>query len=675
MTYRSLTASTAIGAALLLASPAAAQFGGQLADPTQRPICADGAAPVCADGGQVLTLGEIMERGASGGDLGAAFAQLLGQSRGTAMCADGGDATCAAGAELILPGQPGYDAALAADVGATNDEARLRAEAEAAAAEAEAQAEAEAAAQIEARLRAEEEAAAAAAEAEAEALAQADAAAEAEAAAQADSAAAAAAAQEEARARAETAEIEARIRAEAEARAAAEAEADTAARPAPELPVAEAPVAEAPVAEAPVEQTEAEGTVDSLARALEQAQAGSAGLDAESGVQVDPQQNADDTARLVEQLTGLGRAADGDTAGGLLAALTRREDGAAQEGEAAVAETVETEVTAEDTRQSSEDFRTDPAGRLSAGTEPAAPQSRRSRDIERLALLGLGALAVGVILSNGDEVVSNSGDRVVVRRGGSEDFYVLRDDDVTLRQPGSRVRTERFDDGSSRTFVTRDDGTIIITVRDASGRVVLREREDTQGRRVTLIDDTETYAPVVVSTLPPPSRRQVTVIDSDAVAIRAALDRETAQGIDRSFSLRQIREVEQVRKLVPEIAVTPITFETASAAIRPTEAQSLAELGLLMVRLIDSDPREVFLIEGHTDAVGSAAYNLALSDRRAESVALALTEYFGVPPENMVVQGYGLSDLLIPTTAAEVRNRRVTVRRVSPLLSDRLARN
>ena len=60
--------------------------------------------------------------------------------------------------------------------------------------------------------------------------------------------------------------------------------------------------------------------------------------------------------------------------------------------------------------------------------------------------------------------------------------------------------------------------------------------------------------------------------------------------------------------------------------------------------------------------------NLALSDRRAESVALALTEYFDIPPENMVVQGYGESELLIDTQKDERANRRVVVRVITPLM-------
>ena len=84
-----------------------------------------------------------------------------------------------------------------------------------------------------------------------------------------------------------------------------------------------------------------------------------------------------------------------------------------------------------------------------------------------------------------------------------------------------------------------------------------------------------------------------------------------------------------------------------------------------------ANPNEMFLIEGHTDAVGSAASNLSLSDRRAESVAKALTEYFGVPPENLVVQGYGETELKMNTLGNERANRRVAVRIITPLLQQK----
>jgi outer membrane protein OmpA-like peptidoglycan-associated protein len=129
-----------------------------------------------------------------------------------------------------------------------------------------------------------------------------------------------------------------------------------------------------------------------------------------------------------------------------------------------------------------------------------------------------------------------------------------------------------------------------------------------------------------------------------------------------------VREIPEVRALAATIDAGNVTFDSGSSAIKAAEAESLADLGTLMQDLLDENPGEMFLIEGHTDATGKAAMNLALSDRRAESVALALTEYFDIPPENMVVQGYGESELLIDTQDDERRNRRVAVRVITPLL-------
>jgi outer membrane protein OmpA-like peptidoglycan-associated protein len=84
---------------------------------------------------------------------------------------------------------------------------------------------------------------------------------------------------------------------------------------------------------------------------------------------------------------------------------------------------------------------------------------------------------------------------------------------------------------------------------------------------------------------------------------------------------------------------------------------------------VAQNPSEVFLIEGHTDAVGVDVDNLSLSDRRAESVAVILSEQFQVPGENLTTQGYGEQYLKVPTDAPERLNRRVTVRRITPLLT------
>jgi outer membrane protein OmpA-like peptidoglycan-associated protein len=317
--------------------------------------------------------------------------------------------------------------------------------------------------------------------------------------------------------------------------------------------------------------------------------------------------------------------------------------------------------------------------RTSAQEFAAAPQvvseGRKSglSDLEKAGLLVLGALAVGTIIKNNNEaqqerrVVSNTGDRVVVLQPDGS-YQVLKDDDAVIRRPGSDVRTETFRDGSTRTIVQRADGTQVVTIRDATGRVLRRATYDDLGRELVLINDLEPEERVVVRDLPRPERRIViSSSDSDA-ALRRELAALEAERIGRTFSLRQIREIPQVRALAAVIDTQNVTFASGSAAIPPTEARNLADLGRVMQELLDENPGEVFLIEGHTDATGKAAMNLALSDRRAESVALALTEYFDIPPENMVVQGYGETELLIDTQANEPLNRRVEVRVITPLM-------
>ncbi|PWJ18097.1 OmpA family protein [Jannaschia seohaensis] len=299
---------------------------------------------------------------------------------------------------------------------------------------------------------------------------------------------------------------------------------------------------------------------------------------------------------------------------------------------------------------------------------------------QKLALGALGALAVGTLLSNRNRVVSNSGDRVVVQRDDG-DLQVLKDDDALLRQPGSNVRTENFEDGSTRTTFTREDGSKVVTIRDASLRVLRRTLIEPNGEEFVLIDDTREVAPVDVSQLPdqPVVARAGSALDPLAglgVApsddpLRDALMREaglTSPAVDRRFSLAQVRNIPEVRALAPAFEVADVTFASGSAAIAPEQARNLTDLARLVLEAIRENPREVFLIEGHTDAVGDAAYNLALSDRRAESLALALNEYFGVPVENMVVQGYGEQFLKVQTLGDERANRRATVRQITGLL-------
>jgi iron complex outermembrane receptor protein len=78
----------------------------------------------------------------------------------------------------------------------------------------------------------------------------------------------------------------------------------------------------------------------------------------------------------------------------------------------------------------------------------------------------------------------------------------------------------------------------------------------------------------------------------------------------------------------------------------------------------NAGPAKVTKLEvtGHTDTVGSDAYNLRLSRRRAESVAAQL-EKDGIPSSEIEIVAKGKRDLLVPTAdgVKEPQNRRVQI--------------
>ncbi|MFV0472896.1 MAG: OmpA family protein, partial [Pikeienuella sp.] len=300
----------------------------------------------------------------------------------------------------------------------------------------------------------------------------------------------------------------------------------------------------------------------------------------------------------------------------------------------------------------------------------------RNRDGDGLSdweMFGLGALsavAVGAVIYGAQEVLSNDGERIVTR-DPQGDYHVYRDDDALIRRAGSTVSASSRDDGLVASVLTHQDGTRVHTLRDADGRVLSRRVERPNAAPVTLFDDTAREP------APPPATprpRSPVVIDYDERTspdlLYGAFDTDPPAAETGRYSLSQIRDEAALRYLAPEISLASVAFPSGSAAMPPDDAASLAPLGDAMRYMIERDASEVFLIEGHSDAPGDGAANLLLSDRRAESVARTLTANFGVPAENIVFQGYGESDMRERTTRASEVNRRVVIRRITPLLAE-----
>jgi outer membrane protein OmpA-like peptidoglycan-associated protein len=231
-----------------------------------------------------------------------------------------------------------------------------------------------------------------------------------------------------------------------------------------------------------------------------------------------------------------------------------------------------------------------------------------------------------------------------------------------------------------RETIVRPGGHEIVTVYDRYGDILQRSRIDRDGNEYLMIyapeyDDSPRAAIFDVGYDLPPMRLTIPVND---YIIDVAQDPERdfydflamppVERVERVYTIDEVRHSARLRDKVRRIDLDTIHFATGSAEVSLSQAKTLRKVANAMQKVLAKDPGETFFIEGHTDAVGSDRSNLVLSDRRAESVANLLTEVYDIPAENLVTQGYGERFLKIRTQAAEQENRRVTIRRVTPLV-------
>jgi outer membrane protein OmpA-like peptidoglycan-associated protein len=275
----------------------------------------------------------------------------------------------------------------------------------------------------------------------------------------------------------------------------------------------------------------------------------------------------------------------------------------------------------------------------------------------------------------GDRLLIEEPGRVIIQQGGQT--IVRHNEADRFRWQAQDVRIER-QGTDTITIFDRPDGSRIYTVNDEYGRLLHRYLRMPDGREIIIIDNRYGGPPNPFGyfvDLPPPviriPRERYIVEDEYAQPddIYYALWAGPVDYIDRPYTLDEIRYSLPLRERMPRVDLDTVTFDTGSWEVAPDQVERLAVIADGINRAIAANPSEVFLIEGHTDAVGSDIDNLSLSDRRAESVALVLSQQFGVPPENLTTQGYGAHYLKIPTPGPERANRRVTVRRITPLLT------
>lgn len=146
--------------------------------------------------------------------------------------------------------------------------------------------------------------------------------------------------------------------------------------------------------------------------------------------------------------------------------------------------------------------------------------------------------------------------------------------------------------------------------------------------------------------------------DPEAVAAEGRFVQTIRNRATRSLSTAEREEIATIAKDKPNIDLE-INFDYNSADISNKALSSVQALGRA---LTNPDLKgSTFIVAGHTDAVGSEAYNQDLSERRADSIKRYLTDKFGIAGTDLVTVGYGKTKLKDPSHPTAEVNRRVQV--------------
>jgi outer membrane protein OmpA-like peptidoglycan-associated protein len=274
-----------------------------------------------------------------------------------------------------------------------------------------------------------------------------------------------------------------------------------------------------------------------------------------------------------------------------------------------------------------------------------------------------------------NEVVVQVGTQLIINNRG-------QDTDRFLDTEGEdEIFYERLSNNRTRETIIRPDGTQIVTVRNSNGDILRRSRITPDGEEYVLAYFDDRYYDDLLEWRDPgadlpPLRLTIPVNEyvldanqADEQQIEVFFSQPPVEQVTRLYSIDEVKRSARIRDTVRRLEVGNLTFDTGSANISQDQVQTLSAVASAMNELLIRNPAETFLIEGHTDAVGSDVSNLQLSDARAGTIARILTDFYDIPPENLATQGYGERYLKIRTEADERENRRVTIRRITPLVT------
>jgi len=157
-----------------------------------------------------------------------------------------------------------------------------------------------------------------------------------------------------------------------------------------------------------------------------------------------------------------------------------------------------------------------------------------------------------------------------------------------------------------------------------------------------------------------------TPFDSGYRAVNVSLPREVGVTLRYRFGGPSLEPEAAPAAYVPPPVVAPATMPRSYLVFFDFNKSDLSPQAVSIVNAAAANaaPAKVtqLTVTGHTDTVGSDAYNMRLSRRRAESVAAQL-EKDGIPSSEISIVAKGKRDLLVPTAdgVKEPQNRRVQI--------------
>jgi OOP family OmpA-OmpF porin len=145
-------------------------------------------------------------------------------------------------------------------------------------------------------------------------------------------------------------------------------------------------------------------------------------------------------------------------------------------------------------------------------------------------------------------------------------------------------------------------------------------------------------------------------LKAEAEKAKTETEKARAENEQLMKELSELKGKQTDRGIV--LTIGDVLFETGKADLSPRANVSIAKLALFLT----NHPTRNLSIEGHTDSVGSDAYNDALSQKRAEAVKAVLV-LKGVSSERIVTKGLGKRYPVASNSTAQGRqlNRRVEV--------------